>query len=101
MAGEKKEILSCDFEVRGQLPKEAFELFAFAQAQILGLRGYISQVNENCFKGQLQGEGQVIDAFKKLLTSAAEYVDAVKEFIIKNLKVIKEYTFESFEVQVK
>ncbi|EDW28688.1 GL18816 [Drosophila persimilis] len=94
-------IMTCDFEIKGQIPKEAFEMFAAAQAQILGLRGYIVQVSEECFKGQLQGEGRVIEAFKQLILAAAEYVAAVKEFIIQNLKAIDEYTYPAFEVKAK
>jgi len=43
----------------------------------------------------------VIDAFKKLILAAAEYVQAIKEFIIKNLKVIQEYTYKTFEIKVE
>ncbi|KAM8719424.1 hypothetical protein ACLKA7_012044 [Drosophila subpalustris] len=94
-------IMACDFEISGKIPKEAFEMFAAAQAKLLGLRGYITQVSEDFYKGQLQGEGKVIEAFKQLISTAAEYVAAVKEFIIKNLKVIAEYTYETFEVRKK
>ncbi|XP_039496938.1 acylphosphatase-1 [Drosophila santomea] len=100
MASQKEEILGCDFEVRGKVPKEAFELFALAQAKALGLRGFITQVSEEKFKGRLEGEGKVIDAFKKLILAAAEYLQAIKEFIIKNLKVIREYTYQTFEIKV-
>ncbi|ALC49772.1 CG10970, partial [Drosophila busckii] len=96
---DKPGILSCDFEVRGKIPKEAFELFALAQAKIVGIRGYITRVSEDCYRGVLQGEGKVIEAFKQLIATAGEYVAAIKEFIIKNLKVIKEYTYEAFEVR--
>ncbi|EDW65269.1 acylphosphatase-1 [Drosophila virilis] len=95
----KPKIMACDFEVRGKVPKEAFELFAVAQAKVLGLRGYITRVSEDLYKGQLQGEGKVIEAFKKVIASAAEYVAAVKEFIIKNMKAIEEYTYKAFEVR--
>ncbi|SPP88635.1 acylphosphatase-1 [Drosophila guanche] len=98
---DTKKIMTCDFEIKGKIPKEAFEIFAAAQAKILGLRGYITQVSEECFKGQLQGEGRVIEAFKQLVVSAAEYVAAVKEFIIKNLKAIDDYTYKTFEVKEK
>nr|XP_036676125.1 acylphosphatase-1 [Drosophila suzukii] len=101
MANKKEEILGCDFEIRGKVPKEAFELFAVAQAKTLGLRGFITQVSEEKFKGRLEGEGKVIDAFKKLILAAAEYVQAIKEFIIKNLKVIQEYTYKTFEIKVE
>ncbi|KAH8275853.1 hypothetical protein KR018_012071 [Drosophila ironensis] len=101
MAPDKKDIMSCDFEIKAKVPKEAFQLFASAQATLLGLRGYITQVNEESFKGVLQGEGKVIEAFQKLLTSASEYVTAIKEFVIHNLKVIQEYTYKNFEVQAK
>eukprot|EP00099_Drosophila_melanogaster_P010723 NP_001285032.1 uncharacterized protein Dmel_CG10970, isoform B [Drosophila melanogaster] len=100
MAGQKEEILCCDFEVRGRVPKDAFELFALVQANALGLRGFIAQVSEEKFKGRLEGEGKVIDAFKKLILAAADYVQAIKEFIIKNLKVIQEYTYKTFEIKV-
>ncbi|XP_064555913.1 acylphosphatase-1 [Drosophila montana] len=95
----KPKIMACDFEVRGKVPKEAFELFAVAQAKLLGLRGYITRVSEDFYKGQLQGEGKVIEAFQKVIASAAEYVSAVKEFIIKNMKTIEEYTYKAFEVR--
>ncbi|BFG01424.1 acylphosphatase-1 [Drosophila madeirensis] len=98
---DTKNIMTCDFEIKGKIPKEAFEMFAAAQAKILGLRGYITQVSEECFKGQLQGEGRVIEAFKQLVLSAAEYVAAVKEFVIKNLKAIDDYTYKTFEVKEK
>ncbi|XP_033254728.1 uncharacterized protein LOC117194176 [Drosophila miranda] len=75
-------MMSCDFQIKGQIPKEAFELFAAAQAQILGLRGYIMQVSENCFQGQLQGPQLVIETFKQVILSVAEYVAAVKEFVL-------------------
>ncbi|XP_033169300.1 acylphosphatase-1 [Drosophila mauritiana] len=101
MTGQKEEILGCDFEVRGKLPKEAFELFAVVQANTLGLRGFITQVSEEKFKGRLEGEGKVIDAFKKFILAASEFVQAIKEFIIKNLKVIKEYTYKTFEIKVE
>ncbi|XP_016984735.2 acylphosphatase-1 [Drosophila rhopaloa] len=93
-------IMGCDFEIRGKVPKEAFELFALAQAKSLGLRGFITQVSEEVYKGQLQGEGKVIEAFKKLILAAAEYVQAIKEFVIKNLKAIEEYTYKTFEIKV-
>ncbi|XP_052849183.1 uncharacterized protein LOC128260322 isoform X1 [Drosophila gunungcola] len=100
MASKKNEpIMDCEFEIRGNVPKEAFQLFASAQAKTLGLRGFITQVNEELYRGQLQGEGKVIEAFKKLILAAAEYVQAIKEFIIKNLKVIQEYTYKTFEVK--
>ncbi|XP_017042078.2 acylphosphatase-1 [Drosophila ficusphila] len=92
--------MGCDFEIRGKVPKEAFQLFAVAQAKVMGLRGFISQVSDEKFKGHLEGEGKIIDAFKKLILAAAEYVEAIKEFIIKNLKVIKEYTYKTFEIKV-
>lgn len=98
---EKKDIMSCDFEIKGQVPKEAFELFAVAQAKTLGLRGFITQISEDTYKGVLQGEGKVIEAFQKLITSAGEYVAAIKEFVIKNMKAIQEYTYKNFEVQLK
>ncbi|EDW06936.1 acylphosphatase-2 [Drosophila mojavensis] len=103
MAGSEQspKIMACDFEINGNLQKEAFELFALAQAKLLGLRGYIMQVTEEKFKGQLQGEGKVIEAFENLIKSAAEYVAAIKEFIIKNLKIIEEYTYEVFEIKKK
>ncbi|XP_016948786.1 acylphosphatase-1 [Drosophila biarmipes] len=101
MANQKEQIMGCDFEIRGKVPKEAFELFAVAQAKTLGLRGFITQVSEEKFKGRLEGEGKVIDAFKKLVLAAAEYVQAIKEFIIKNLKVIQEYTYKTFEIKVE
>ncbi|XP_070074780.1 acylphosphatase-1 [Drosophila takahashii] len=102
MANEKKDdIMGCDFEIRGKVPKEAFQLFALAQAKTLGLRGFITQVSEEKFKGRLEGEGKVIDAFKKLILAAAEYVQAIKEFIIRNLKVIQEYTYKTFEIKVE
>ncbi|KAH8272682.1 acylphosphatase-1 [Drosophila bipectinata] len=101
MAAGKKEIMACDFEIKGKLPKEAFELFAVAQAKTLGLRGFITQVSEDTYKGVLEGEGKVIEAFQKLITSAGEYVAAIKEFIIKNMKAIQEYTYKAFEVQMK
>ncbi|XP_034488610.1 acylphosphatase-1 [Drosophila innubila] len=94
-------IMACDFEIAGKFPKEAFEMFAAAQAKILGIRGYIIQVADDLYKGQLQGEGKVIEAFKQLIATAAEYVAAVKEFIIKNLKIIVEYTYDTFEVRKK
>ncbi|EDW26453.1 GL13024 [Drosophila persimilis] len=97
----KANIMTCDFEIKGKIPKEAFEMFAAAQAKVLGLRGYITQVSEDCFKGQLQGEGRVIEAFKQMILSAAEYVAAVKEFVIKNLKAIDDYTYKTFEVKDK
>ncbi|KAH8354678.1 hypothetical protein KR084_002301 [Drosophila pseudotakahashii] len=101
MGNEKKDdIMGCDFEIRGKVPKEAFQLFAVAQAKTLGLRGFITQVSEEKFKGHLEGEGKVIDAFKKLVLAAAEYVQAIKEFIIRNLKVIQEYTYKTFEIKV-
>ncbi|XP_068158209.1 acylphosphatase-1 [Drosophila tropicalis] len=100
MATEKKpEIMNCDFEIRGDMPKEAFQLFAIAQAQILGLRGYITQVSADLYRGSLQGEGKVIEAFKQLIMHAAEFVAALKEFVIKNLKAIKEYTYKTFEIK--
>ncbi|TDG43629.1 hypothetical protein AWZ03_009929 [Drosophila navojoa] len=103
MAGseQKPKIMACDFEINGNLQKEAFELFAVAQAKLLGLRGYIMQVTEEKYKGQLQGEGKVIEAFENLIKSAAEYVAAIKEFIVKNLKIIEEYTYEAFEIKRK
>ncbi|KAH8304449.1 hypothetical protein KR059_010086 [Drosophila kikkawai] len=94
-------MMSCDFEIQGKLPPEAFELFAAAQALAMGLRGYISQVAEDTWKGVLQGEGKVIEAFKKFIMAAAEYVEAIKEFVIKNLKDIEAYTYKTFEVQKK
>ncbi|KAH8265818.1 hypothetical protein KR038_003310 [Drosophila bunnanda] len=100
---DKKEpgIMSCDVEIKGKMPKEAFELFADAQAKLMGLRGYISQVSDDTWKGVLQGEGEVIEAFKKLIMAAAEYVEAIKAFAIKNLKAIEEYTYKTFEVKKK
>lgn len=101
MAAGKKDggIMSCDFEIKGKVPKEAFEVFAAAQAKTMGLRGYITQIKEDLWKGTLQGEGKVIEAFKKLILAAAEYVEAIKEFVIKNMKAIEEYTFKNFEVK--
>ncbi|KAH8276600.1 hypothetical protein KR044_008633 [Drosophila immigrans] len=100
MASENKPtIMGCDFEITGKLPKEAFEMFAVAQAKLLGLRGYIIRVADDCYRGQLQGEGKVIEAFKQLIATAAEYVAAVKEFVLKNLKVIVDYTYETFELR--
>ncbi|KAH8385237.1 hypothetical protein KR200_011613 [Drosophila serrata] len=100
---DKKEsgIMSCDIEIKGKVPKEAFEVFTAAQAKTMGLRGYISQVSEDSWKGVLQGEGKVIEAFKKLIMAAAEYVEAIKEFVIKNLKAIEDYTYKTFEVKKK
>ncbi|XP_022216138.1 acylphosphatase-1-like [Drosophila obscura] len=92
-------IMSCDFEIKGRIPKEAFELFAAAQAKILGLRGYIMQVSENCFRGQLQGPQIVIETFKQVILSVAEYVAAVKEFVIMNLTAIQECSYKSFEIK--
>ncbi|SPP78853.1 acylphosphatase-1-like [Drosophila guanche] len=92
-------IVSCDFEIKGKIPKEAFELFAAAQAQILGLRGYIVHVSENCFRGQLQGPQLLIESFKQVILSVAEYLAAVKEFVIKNLTAIQECSYKSFEVR--
>lgn len=92
-------IMACEFEISGKIPKEAFEMFADAQAKLLGLRGYITQVSDDLYKGVLEGEGKLIEAFKQLIATAAEYVAAIKEFIIKNLKVIVEYTYETFEVK--
>ncbi|EDW27065.1 GL16437 [Drosophila persimilis] len=92
-------MMSCDFQIKGQIPKEAFELFAAAQAQILGLRGYIMQVSENCFQGQLQGPQLVIETFKQVILSVAEYVAAVKEFVITNLTAIQECSYKTFEVK--
>ncbi|KAH8416538.1 hypothetical protein KR222_007793 [Zaprionus bogoriensis] len=99
--GQGGGIMACDFEVHGNVPKEAFELFAAAQAKFLGLRGYIIQVSDDFYKGQLQGEGKVIETFKQLINSAGEYIAAIKEFIIRNLKVIQEYTYQAFEVKKK
>lgn len=98
---EQKSIMACDFEIRGYVPKEAFELFAVAQAKIMGLRGYILQVAEDFYQGQLQGEGKVIETFKQALTTAGEFVAAIKEFIIKNLKAIEAFTYETFEIKKK
>ncbi|KAH8411639.1 hypothetical protein KR215_007741 [Drosophila sulfurigaster] len=98
-AEEKPTIMGCDFEIHGKVPKEAFELFAVAQAKLLGLRGYITRVSDDFYKGQLQGEGKVIEKFKQLIATAAEYVAAVKEFIVKNLKIIVDYTYETFELR--
>lgn len=93
--------MACDFEIRGHVPKEAFELFAVAQAKIMGLRGYILQVAEDFYQGQLQGEGKVIETFKQVIATAGEFVAAIKEFIIKNLKAIEAYTYETFEIKKK
>ncbi|KAH8387146.1 hypothetical protein KR093_005046 [Drosophila rubida] len=98
-AQEKPTIMACDFDISGKLPKEAFEMFAVAQAKLLGLRGYITKVSEEHYRGVLQGEGKVIEAFKNLMASAAEYVAAIKEFIVKNLKVISDYTYDTFELR--
>lgn len=94
-----KKIMGCDFEIRGNIPKEALEIFAIAQAAILGLRGYIEQVSDGLFRGQLQGEGDLIENFKTILATAAEFVSAIKEFVIKNLKAIEEFTYESFAIK--
>ncbi|XP_023161408.1 acylphosphatase-1 [Drosophila hydei] len=96
---EKPKIMACDFEINGNVKKEAFELFAAAQAKILGLRGYIMKVADDKYNGQLEGEGKVIEKFQTLIKSAAEYVSAIKDFIIKNMKVIQEYTYSTFEVK--
>lgn len=93
--------MACDFEIHGNIPKEALELFAMAQAAILGLRGYIEQVSEGLYRGVLQGEGEVIETFQTILATAAEFVAALKEFVIKNLKAIEQYTYESFDVKWK
>ncbi|KAH8236007.1 hypothetical protein KR032_012269, partial [Drosophila birchii] len=93
------DIMSCDFDIKGKLPPEAFELFAAAQAKTMELRGYINRVSDDHWKGVLQGEGKVIEAFKKLIMAASEYLDAIKEFAIKNLKAIAEYTYKTFEVK--
>ncbi|EDV90632.1 acylphosphatase-1 [Drosophila grimshawi] len=95
----KPDLVSCDFEIHGAVPKEAFELFAATQAQLLGLRGYVVRIADDFYKGQLQGEGKVIEAFKQLIVTAGEYVAAIKEFVIKNLKSIQEYSYEAFEIR--
>ncbi|KAH8287649.1 hypothetical protein KR054_011189 [Drosophila jambulina] len=94
-------IMTCDIEIKGKVPKEAFEVFAAAQAKTMGIRGYITQVSDDNWKGVLQGEGKVIEAFKKLILAAGEYVEAIKEFAIRNLKQIEDYTYKTFEVKKK
>lgn len=98
---EPSALMGCDFMIRGKLPKEAFELFAAAAANTMGLRGYISQVSEDTYKGHLQGEERLFEAFKKFILAAAEYVEAIKEFLIVNLRAIQEYTCEIFEIKVE
>lgn len=96
---DKSKLTACDIEIRGNIPKEALQIFAAAQAMILGLRGYIEQVSEGLYTGQLQGDAEVIESFKNILATAGEFVAALKEIVIKNLRTIEEYTFESFAVK--
>ncbi|EDV95180.1 GH17714 [Drosophila grimshawi] len=95
----KPGIMACDYEIHANLPKQALELFALAQAQLLGIRGYIVREAADVYKGQLQGEGKLIEQFKHLVGTAGEYVAAIKEFSIKNLKPIQKYTYETFEIR--
>ncbi|XP_030378679.1 uncharacterized protein LOC115627201 [Scaptodrosophila lebanonensis] len=95
----EKRLVSCDFEIRGKIPKDKFEPFASSQALILGVFGYIERVSDECLRGQLQGEEKLIEAFRKLIETAMEYVAAIKEFIIINIKAIEECTYQTFEVR--
>lgn len=96
---DNQKLMACDIEIHGKIPKEALQMFAAAQAMLLGLRGYIEQVSEGLYKGQLQGEAEVIETFKNILATASEFVAALKELVIQNLRAIDKYTFDSFVVK--
>ncbi|XP_037940282.1 uncharacterized protein LOC119673120 [Teleopsis dalmanni] len=90
-------IYALNFNIKTDISEEIVTKFFQAQANLLGLKGYIQKEAENNYKGALEGDSVIIDKFNLALDEAEEFKNQDFDFSSQT-KEIQTFTMESFEV---
>ncbi|XP_017479819.1 PREDICTED: acylphosphatase-2-like [Rhagoletis zephyria] len=95
----KEELFSLDFDFKGKFPKEMFNKFLETQVNLLGLRGWVKEVDKERIKGHIEGVLPNLDKFKKVMETAEAFASQITQMVFTEVKKIEKYTTEAFEIR--